>query len=183
MGVMDNLLRHNLRNDLTTILGNANLIEDKAPASAPEVEVIRRTVDELLGSTEKQRDLIDILSRDATPVRLDLARVLETAVGTVRDQHPAATIEIDWPASLHARALVELEVAITELLENGIRHSEEVEPTIGISARRDGETVRVTVEDDGPVIPDIESRVLTGEYEMDDLPAATSPRIQSRRSR
>jgi PAS domain S-box-containing protein len=169
LAVMDNLLRHNLRNDLTTILGNANLIADKAPEVAPEVAVIRRTGDELLGSAEKQRDLIEILSSDATPVRLTLDSVIESAVATVRDQFPGATIEMDCPPSLQGRALVELELAITELLENGIRHSERTEPTIRIGVHADADTVVVTVADDAPEIPSIEARVLTGDYEMNDL--------------
>lgn len=94
---------------------------------------------------------------------------VETSVGNVRDRFPEATIETDLPASASAYALVELELAITELLENAVRHSESEEPTVRVGAQRSNDVVRIVVDDDGPPIPDIEARVLTGDSEMDHL--------------
>lgn len=167
--VMDKLLRHNLRNDLTTILGNADLIEDRAPETADRCAVIRRTGERLLESAEKQRDIIELLTGDVTVERLDVGDVVTDAVAVVEERFPAARIEVDCPDSLRVRALSELGLAVAELVENAVRHSESDAPTVRVTARRDDQRAVVSVRDDAVAIPDNETQVLTGEFELCDL--------------
>lgn len=172
--VMDNLLRHNIRNALTKILNNVDLVERETPAAGGRTAVIRRACNDLLSTAEKERDVIDLLTSDAAPRPLDLAEVLERCRAEVLERHPSATIEVDCPSAARARALRELGAAITELLENGIRHGEADAPAVRVDVDApgaDGEdgTVDVVVEDDGPPLPDIEASVLTGEDQMGEL--------------
>ncbi|TKX82604.1 histidine kinase, partial [Halorubrum sp. SS5] len=51
--VMDNLLRHNLRNDLNIVLGTAEELEDEVPGSAEHTAVIRRVGESLLDTAQK----------------------------------------------------------------------------------------------------------------------------------
>ncbi|MFC6975363.1 PAS domain-containing protein [Halomicroarcula sp. GCM10025709] len=61
--VMGNILRHNLRNDMTTIVGNADLIADRGGDEvAPFVETIVRVGEALLDDAETQRRIIDLLT-------------------------------------------------------------------------------------------------------------------------
>jgi PAS domain S-box-containing protein len=62
--VMDNLLRHNLRNDLTLMLGHADAIAAEHPAVADRTTAIRDTREALLESAEKERRVIDLLTSD-----------------------------------------------------------------------------------------------------------------------
>jgi PAS domain S-box-containing protein len=164
--VMDNLLRHNLRNDLNVVLGNA----ERAAARAPEVDdlmaVIQRTAEDLLVSAGKQRRIIELLREDVERTRLDLAAVTDAAVGTVRERHPEATIELSTPETAPAHALEEFRLAVRELVENAVVHSDAERPSVGARVRVDPEVVSVVVADDGPPMPDIEAAVLTGEHEM-----------------
>jgi PAS domain S-box-containing protein len=167
--VMDNLLRHNVRNEVNVVLGEAELIEEEAPDVSDRTAVIRRTGEDLLASAEKEREIIDLLTGEARGQRLDVAEVIAGAVETTRERFPEATITADTPDGVAVYALDELRSALVELLENAIRHGEGSTPWVRVGARREGESVTVTVEDDAPPIPPVEANVLTGDHEMDSI--------------
>ncbi|WP_123533762.1 PAS domain-containing sensor histidine kinase [Halosimplex salinum] len=167
--VMDNLLRHNLRNDMNVILGAAEFIEDQAPELSEKTAVIRRTGDDLLATAEKERDIIDFLVGDPQPSRIDLVDAVDRAVETVREQSPAATVECSLPECAPVYALEKLGIAVIELVENAIRHSETERPTVTVAIRTTDVRTELTVADDCPPLPTNESDVLTGEHEMNDV--------------
>ena len=166
--VMDNLLRHNLRNDLNVIRGHAELIDRDRTDVETSTAVIRRTADDLLESAEKQRDLIAYLTEDVTPSRVDLAAVAERTVAAVDGRFPDATVDVRTPDAAPARTLDEVEFAMTELVENAVRHANgDPEVRVTVSSGTDRRTV--TVEDRCPPIPEFEASVLTGDHEMSDI--------------
>ncbi|WP_262176151.1 PAS domain-containing sensor histidine kinase [Haloarcula laminariae] len=167
--VMDKLLRHNLRNDLTTILGQAELIEEQAPETSERVAVIRRTGEELMDSAEKQRDIIDILTTDVRFERRDVRAVVERGVEVVADRFDSAHIDVNGLSSVHASVLPQLHLAVTELVENAVRHSDRSAPQIDVTVRAEDRHVVIEIRDDAPPIPANEAQVLTGEYEMSDI--------------
>ncbi|MFB6218095.1 MAG: PAS domain S-box protein [Halobacteriaceae archaeon] len=165
--VMDNLLRHNLRNRLTTILGNADLVEEE-PASAPErVAVIRREGERLLKTAEKQRDIVELLTRNERPQPVCLADAAAGAIDTIEADYPDAEFVVDLPDA-DVRALDEVRFVLVELVENALQHAEGA-PTVELSARVGADTVELVVRDDCPPIPDYDRQVLTGDHEMDDI--------------
>ncbi|WP_049900299.1 PAS domain-containing sensor histidine kinase [Natrinema altunense] len=170
LAVMDNLLRHNLRNDMAVILGNAECIarEGDAP-SRGRAEIIRNQGRDLLESADKQRDIIDLLTDRAVPEPIDLAAVVTDAVETIRERYPNATIETTLPASATATTLHEIELAVTELLENAAQHEPDGQPELSVTVSSTPETVAVVVRDNCPPIPEVEFRVLTGDWQMDDV--------------
>jgi len=167
--VMDNLLRHNLRNDLTVILGNAERIEEETEAAAERTAVIRQTGESLLATAGKQREIIDMLTSEPSVEHVAVDEVVAAAAETVRGRQPDATVAVDVEEGLVVRAVEEVGLALVELLDNAVQHAEHDRPTVRVSARRNGETVVFVVADDGPPIPAIEARVLTGDYGMNDV--------------
>ena len=167
LAVMDNLLRHNLRNQMNAILTNAELIEER-PTETPRerAAVIRRVGERLIETAEKQRHIIELLEDPNCPRRLDLSDAAAEAVATVSGAFPDATIETELHASLPVRALPQLELAIEELIENALDHAEVSEPTAAVTTRPSGDVAELEVRDRCPPIPDHEYQVLTGEMEM-----------------
>jgi hypothetical protein len=108
LSVMDNLLRHNLRNDLDAILGNADLIEDRAPEVADRTAVIRRTGEDLLASADKQRKIIDVQTGKTCQTRLDMTEAVRDAADTVGGRFPAARIELSSSGAAPVCGLSEL---------------------------------------------------------------------------
>ncbi|QLG48566.1 PAS domain-containing sensor histidine kinase [Natrinema halophilum] len=170
--VMDNLLRHNLRNDLAVILGNAESIaEDASNPSRRRAEIIRQQGQELLQSADKQRKIIELLGDRTVRESIDIVTVVSDAVETIRDRHPNVTIHTNpnRPESAVACTVREIQGAVTELLENAVQHDPEGLPELGITLQLDRETVDVEIRDTCPPIPEVEFRVLTGEWEMNDV--------------
>jgi PAS domain S-box-containing protein len=167
--VMDNLLRHNLRNSLGVILGNAQLIEEDVPEMANRTALIRETGEELLASAEKEREIIDVITRKVRPRQLDVGSLVTESVETVRSRFPAARIEYEETGEASAFVIDEVGIAVLELVENAVVHNPGEEPTVRVSIDRAAETLTLCVEDDAPEIPRVESRVLTGVHEMNDI--------------
>ena len=167
--VMDNLLRHNLRNDMNVILGAAEMIEEAAPEVADRAEVIRQTGSDLLASAEKERDVIDFLVSDAMPTQIDLVEAVDVAVATITERFPAATINRTLPDSATASAVENLGTVIVELIENAIRHSDSDHPTVSITVEERAGTTELVVVDECPPFPDNEVNVLTGQQEMSNV--------------
>ncbi|GAA0547175.1 PAS domain-containing protein [Halorubrum ejinorense] len=186
--VMDNLLRHTIRNDMNIVDGTAEQIATRADDAlrAPEswsedaaelaadlidhAETIRRVADDLLTSAEKQRGVIDLLRRTEPPKPLRVASLVETAVDNALADCDAAAAEVSvrCPDDLQAFTHPELDYAIAELVENAIEHAEQA-PRVAVEVTAPSERVEITVRDNAPPIPADERNPITDRWEMDDL--------------
>ena len=166
--VMDNLLRHNVRNDIGVIVGNAELIEESVPEAADSAAVIRRTGDDLLKSAEKQRGVIEALRGAGSTRPVDLTTIVAASVDAVSDRYPDAEITLSMPETAPTCGTNELEAAVVELIENAVTHNEAANPTVDVTVSVD-DAVTLIVEDNGIAIPSMEASVLTGDHEMDAL--------------
>ncbi|MFB6084422.1 MAG: PAS domain S-box protein [Halorientalis sp.] len=166
--VIDTILRHNLRNDLNTVIGHAEYIDEHPDDDPPtHADAIEGTARELLRKAEKQRRTIELLTEPVTPCRVDVTAAVEDAVAAIEDRYPDADVETDLAPSLTVRALDEIGTAIRELLDNAAKHAEGSTPWIRVTTRQVDDRGVVEIEDTCPRIPDYEYRVLTGEQEMD----------------
>ncbi|GAB7014185.1 PAS domain-containing sensor histidine kinase [Halolamina salina] len=163
--VMDNLLRHTLRNDLNVVLGEADLIDDEFPEAADHTETIHRVGNQLLQSAEKEREIIDLLTDQRWREPIDIREAVGTSVGTVHERYPDSVIEVETLEPVVVQGRPELERAITELLENAVQHCEDANPAVRVRLRVRGDRAELVVEDDGEPIPAIEADVLTGDHD------------------
>jgi PAS domain S-box-containing protein len=170
LAVMDKLLRHNIRNDMNVVIGEAENIESEDESNVSErTRVIRDTAAQLIMTAEKQREIIELLTDPCTPGEVDLPAAVTRVGERMRERYPDADIEIDVPERASAFALPGIEAAIAELAENAIVHVTGETPTLRLVCRTTGETVEVEVVDDCEPIPEYEYRVITGDQKMDDL--------------
>lgn len=114
--VIDNILRHNIRNDMNTILGYANLIAEDPESGDENAEIIRQVGTDLLATAEKQREINELFTNPIRPESLNLRDEIDDAVAAIEAEYPGVTIEVRAPNSLPARAVPQIEVAIVELL-------------------------------------------------------------------
>ncbi|WP_136688473.1 PAS domain S-box protein [Halorhabdus amylolytica] len=167
---IDRVLRHNLTNDLTVILGNAEVIArgetDDLKACA---ERIIRTGEGLQDTVRKEREITNFLAEPRPTVEIDAVSVAESVVTEIRERHPGADVTLQAPADESVLAVEYLDRAIEELLENAIVHSDRSIPSITVSVGRTGEVIEISIADDGPGIPEMERQVLTGERNIEPL--------------
>ncbi|WP_275738613.1 PAS domain S-box protein [Halorhabdus sp. SVX81] len=167
---IDRVLRHNLNNALTVILGNADSIADATTADPREsAERIIRTGEQLRATVEKEREITSFLAESRPTVQRDAVAVVESVVADLREQYPTAELTVDLPTEQPVLTVEYLDRAIEELVENAVTHSDQSTPTITITVATDDGIVEINVADDGPGIPEMERQVLTGTQDIEPL--------------
>lgn len=168
--VMDRVLRHNLRNDMTTIGMYAEKLQDAAPAELmADAKRINETTRKVNRMVEKQRKVTKFLTESLGEKPLDLAGIVETVVERQREVHPAAEIRSEFPETCTVHATVAFEEAVVELVENAVVHSDRDRPTVDVRLTVGPESKTITVADDGPGIPEMDRKVLTRGREIEQL--------------
>ena len=170
--VMDNVLRHNIRNDMNVIRGTAaDLRERMTGESATAAATIVSHADNLLSTSEKSRAITAVLSEEVTYRSIDVAATVRQVAATLDADHPAATVVVDAPAEAVVLATDEVQTAITELAVNAITHHDRESPhvEIRVTDRPAEDAVTVTVADDGPGMPDLDREVLVSGRAIESL--------------
>ncbi|MHB9288785.1 PAS domain S-box protein [Halobacteriales archaeon Cl-PHB] len=168
--VLDTVLRHNLRNDMNVIRGNAETILERVdePVASYAQKIVDQS-DHLIDLTEKEREITRVLSSGGSVERLDPADLLRSVVDRVAGAHPTATIETDLADDVTVVAKTELDRALTELVENAVVHSDRENPEIAVSLQATEDGATIAIADDGPGIPEVERQLLTGGHDIEPL--------------
>ena len=154
--VMGRVLRHNLRNDLSVVRTHAEIIAERSDDERAEwAETILAKSDSLIETTEKTR-LIEKAVENNDPVAHGLDSVVAGSVERVRAENPDADTDIvvgDIP-TVRVDALRQFEQAISDTVENAVIYGESA--TVEIAASRTDGWVTLTIDDEGPGIPESE---------------------------
>jgi PAS domain S-box-containing protein len=171
--MLDQWLRHNVRNETTVIRG---LAEDIARGSTDDVaESAARICDHatrLVEQADHERRLITLLSaRDESErVTLDVGAAVRRQVAACRERHPEASVAVTAADAFETTAVPELEDALRELVENAVEHNDTRRPTVEVAVERPTAARGVVcVADDGPPIPDVERDGLSLDAPIDQL--------------
>lgn len=168
--VFSRLLRHNLRNDLNVITGNAEVLRERVqePLTATADRILA-TGEEVIDLIDTERHIVELLTEDVQRTVLPIRPLLTAAVETVQASYPEGEIEFQCPLDARITAVPLLENAFAELIENGIEHNDSETPRVTVEVTREGDAVRVDIRDDGPGIPAEERAVLTDQVEPSPL--------------
>jgi len=165
LDVLNRLLRHDIRNEMNVVRGNADLLADSVDGDGRDrIDRIIGTVDTVVERSNKIGRVSEALeSEQRRPV--DLWNLLDPVVRKARERYPDADISVTGPEVCWVEAGPSLTLAIEELLDNAIEHGEgpvTVTVTAEESERPDGVCIRV--HDEGPGIAAHEREViLSGE--------------------
>lgn len=169
--VLHRVLRHNVRNELTVIFGMAEriLAADASDDVQSAASQIIDSAEGLAGVSEKARMAEDILGDPASDAIVDIATAATDVVADARSTWPEATVEGEIEPSLPVSTGLEIRDALENLVENAVVHNTDT-PTVRVTARTEtpihastrgaGRNVVITVEDDGPGIPEHEQAVI-----------------------
>ncbi|WP_123535723.1 histidine kinase N-terminal 7TM domain-containing protein [Halosimplex salinum] len=166
LAVLNRVLRHNLRNDMTVVRGfteaAAERVDDAETRSMLDRAAAKST--ELVALGENARTVERVLDSDPRSERVALADLL----GAVRDEHvdgdEGTTVSVDASDVAVTSDPAVLQVVVGALLENALEHAGEA-PTVVLSAERRNGAVAVGVADDGPGVPEHELDVLDADAE------------------
>ncbi|MFQ3475080.1 PAS domain S-box protein [Halonotius sp. F2-221B] len=161
LALFDRVLRHNLRNDMNVIRGSADTIHEKGAEDVTWLAgKIREMCDKLLATTEKQREITQLLREPPTQSEIDLQPILEEVESKFESTYPEATIQIDGVATPRLQVGDKFVYALEELMTNAIIHNDGEEPRVAVTVEQAAEQVQITVADNGPRIPEMERDVI-----------------------
>lgn len=158
--VLNRVLRHNLRNDMTLIQGYAaELVQRTDDEPAEMARQISETATDLTALSEKAQDFQTAV-RDAEPLAArDLVVDVKEVVSELRTAFPETEFSIDAAPCEDVMATERLQLALRELGANAARHGGSSGVTYTVEMTEDDE-VAVRVQDEGPGLPEMEQRVL-----------------------
>jgi signal transduction histidine kinase len=170
LGVIDRVLRHNLRNMVNVSRLEAERIQSDASGSvAASAGKILEVTDQLIGLAEKERQITELLREEPTNVEITLYDRLQHVVSKVSSEYPDATVAIDCPDHVTVHATTQFEKALEELLTNAITHDDSSSPAVTVSVAQTEASIRIEVADTGPRIPEMERDILLDDEEQTPL--------------
>ena len=183
LSVLDRVLRHNLRNKLTVIAGNTNLLTDRREELPSEtiadiVDSIDAATADLLDLTEAARQFHrSIEPTDQVGAAADLPGLVEEVVAAARQQYPDADIELDATQPVTATVPPTLRLGLDGIIENAVEYATSAEPHVSVTVldRPEEGVAEIRVADDGPGVPEREREALRrgGETALEHLQGIT----------
>lgn len=164
LDVLNRILRHDLSNAMTVILGRIQQLEDGVdPEFQPAIDAIRERGEELIETSEKVRQVHHIHNEMADQQgSLELCSLVESIVDDFRVTYPAVDFDVDIPSDAHAATGHEelVTTAFSNLVENAIEHNDSDRPLVLVTIQKDHDRVQIRIEDNGPGIPSEEREIL-----------------------
>jgi PAS domain S-box-containing protein len=157
LDVMNRVLRHNIRNELSVIIGANGMMGGDADDPSATVQA---AAERLLSLADRAREIYSYTQRDRDPERIDPGQMVDDFAEAFDDEHPEARLRSVVDTHRDIAAGSELRYAVSELVENALTHDPAPDTTVEVSARDDGDEMVVTVTDDGPGIDDTEKAVV-----------------------
>ena len=155
--VLNQVVRHDVRNALQHVLAYGDMLQDSVEGS--DARCLRQVLEagrEAVDITQTAGDVTQVLLRseaDHTPTYV--RPILEEQAADVRNSHERAIVSIDGTIP-DAEVLADdmLESVFRNLLTNAIVHNDKELPEVTVSATVDDDVVLVRIADNGPGIPD-----------------------------
>ncbi len=159
--LLNRVLRHNLRNEMTVILGYTDTLSQMSKSSQTDaIQRITGAAKRLVDITEQARELEQRARQERRPQRLDTTALLEQIVDEQATAYPDASIDVDIETDQHLCAGHETKRALEELVKNALAHNPDQSPHVHIEAVSDDEWIELTISDNGPGIDEIEAAVI-----------------------
>ena len=159
--VLDNILRHNIRNELNVIHGRGEQLRDdlEGELQAAAGTIVDRA-ETLLTTSEKSREITTVLSDPREPISVDLGPVIRVLAEETADDWPNVDVDVTGPTELVVFAAESITAALEELLTNAVIHNGSEEPRVRVDLAVEGSWGTLTVRDNGPGISEFDRDVL-----------------------
>lgn len=163
--VLNRVLRHNIGNDLTVVSGFAGEIAKQTEGeSAHMASRIQQKSDQLAALSQKARKFQKTVDSENPPAPHDTLEDINAVVSDLRNDFPETEFNIEGDINEEVIATDSLLLALAELGENAVKHSDSSPVTYRVDSTPDGD-IAIHVIDRGPGLPSMEQQVLKDGYE------------------
>lgn len=166
--LLNEIVRHDIRNDLQVVASYAELLATRVDEADREyVERILNNAETAVELTRSARDLAGtMLQTDRSTEPMPLKRTLLAQIDDIRTSYGDATVTVDGTIpSVTVDADEMLSSVFRNVLKNAIQHNDEDVPEVSVSVDTTDDAVSVTVTDNGPGIPDAQKAAVFGKGE------------------
>ncbi|WP_340100399.1 PAS domain S-box protein [Salinibaculum salinum] len=169
LDVLNQMVRHDIRNDLQLVSTYADLLERQVDDDAREyVEMVQQSAQNAISLTKTARDLAETMleSEHASEPKC-LRKTLRAQVDSVAASHDGADIVVDGSVpSVSVNANDMLDSVFWNILTNAVEHNDAGVPEVTVSATALSECVVVRIADNGPGVPDTQKEDIFGKGEQ-----------------
>lgn len=166
---LNQVLRHDVRNDLQLVTAYADLLAEKCDNEDEKeyLEKIQNSADHAVELTGTAREIADVmLSVTTEKQQINLRPTLEREVSQIQSSHSDAAITFETPipqVSIQANEM--LSSVFRNLVKNAIQHNDKPIAEVTVSATEQDETVTIRIADNGPGVPDDQKESIFGKGE------------------
>lgn len=171
---------HDLNTPITVVKGNIELVQNAGPLTDMQMQFSERALSSLRQMEQLVQLLLDVAWVDADkplhPVECSIAEMIQAAVTMQEDAARRRSITIEVDVADDTGVVLgdrnRLPQVFNNLLNNAIKYNRQG-GTVWLSARGDGDSVRITVRDNGRGVPAQDlPRVFDAFYRADENSAA-----------
>lgn len=161
--VLNRVLRHNIRNNASSIIARAELISnDIQEPDDGSAEQIIDTTQKMMETAESAREIEEMMTASRERATASIEDVVDRVRAQLGDEYPA--VEVTTAVPDDATAAVSptvLEIVLHNVMENGAEHNDADQPILVVSSDYTGDSsIEIAVSDNGPGIPEYEQSVL-----------------------
>ncbi|MFT4911418.1 MAG: two-component system OmpR family sensor kinase [Natronomonas sp.] len=166
--LLNQVMRHDIRNDLQLIGAYAELLEDHVDEAGEEyLEIIKESTESATDLTTTARDLARVmLDADCDVRSVSVEGTLAQQIEELRSGHPGAVVTVEG-------SIPDVEVVgndmlgsvFRNLLRNATQHNDKTPPEVTVSAAEHDDIVEVRIADNGPGVPDAQKDEIFGRGE------------------
>lgn len=166
--VLNQMMRHDIRNDLQLVQLHAELLAEHIGTEGERyLDSLLESVDNAVALTETARELAEVmLGADETDQQISLALTLDRKLSETRNSYEDVAIDV-------AGSIPPVEVIGTDmlgsvfrnLLQNAIQHNTGSDPRVAVTCEETTESVTVSIADNGPGVPDDQKDEIFGKGE------------------
>jgi PAS domain S-box-containing protein len=170
LDILNQVLRHDIRNDLQLVTAYGELLTDHVDEEGSEyLDTLRQSANHAVELTKTARNLADVmLSREdvQTQSQVNLGNTLERELDKLESEYPDAHVMLDGSLpTVQIQANEMIDSVFRNLLSNAVQHNDNEVPELSISATTHEESVVVRIADNGPGVPDSQKDEIFGKGE------------------
>lgn len=155
--ILNEVLRHDIRNDLQIITAQLDLLSNHVDEEGTEhLQTVRESAHSAAELTTTAGEIADVMTtQEIDRSKVNLKAVLEDEINTVRSTEQGVSLEIEGELSdREVLADQMLEAVFGNLLRNAVQHNDKETPEIVVSTERRDDMLAVRIADNGPGITD-----------------------------
>jgi len=154
---LNEVLRHDIRNDLQLITSYADMLTGHVDETGEGyLATMQASANNAVDLTESARDLAEVLLRsDMSVETLSLAPVVSEQIDQLRSTYGTVDVAVDGELpETEVRAGGLLSAVFRNILKNAVQHNDTETPKITVAVERDDDRVQIRIADNGPGVRD-----------------------------